>query len=122
MTLITARPYVHADFERLTQHGLSPLLARIYAARAVTDPKQLDAELAALLPLAQLKNAETLAALLADAIAAQQRLLIVADYDADGATACAVGLRALREFGAVVDFLVPNRFEYGYGLTPEIVH
>ena len=59
--------------------------------------------------------------LLADAIAAQQRLLIVADYDSDGATACAVGIRALREFGASVDYLVPNRFEYGYGLTPEIV-
>ena len=62
-----------------------------------------------------------MAAILADAIAARQRLLIVADYDSDGATACAVGIRALRAFGAVVDYLVPNRFEYGYGLTPEIV-
>lgn len=121
MTRITTRPFAANHYERLTQHGLSPLLARIYAARDVTDPKQLDAELAALLPIAQLKNAETMATLLADAIAAKQRLLIVADYDADGATACAVGLRALREFGASVDFLVPNRFEYGYGLTPEIV-
>ena len=49
-------------------------------------------------------------------------LLIVADYDSDGATACAVAMRALRKFGAIVDYLVPNRFEYGYGLTPEIVH
>jgi len=121
MTSITTRPFAPANYERLTQHGLSPLLARIYAARDVTDPKQLDAELAALLPLAQLKNAEAMAEQLADAIASQQRLLIVADYDADGATACAIGLRALREFGANVDFLVPNRFEYGYGLTPEIV-
>ena len=121
MPSITSRPYAQSDYERLTQHGLSPLLARIYAARGVTDPKQLDAELAALLPIAQLKNAEAMAVQLADAIAAKQRLLIVADYDADGATACAVGLRALREFGAIVDFLVPNRFEYGYGLTPEIV-
>ncbi|MEE8618072.1 MAG: single-stranded-DNA-specific exonuclease RecJ, partial [Nitrosomonadaceae bacterium] len=55
------------------------------------------------------------------AIAAKKRLLIVADYDSDGATACAVGIRALRKFGAIVDYLVPNRFEYGYGLTPEIV-
>ena len=51
----------------------------------------------------------------------EKRLLIVADYDSDGATACAVGIRALRKFGAIVDYLVPNRFEYGYGLTPEIV-
>jgi len=121
MPSITPRPFAQPDYERLTQHGLSPLLARIYAARGVTDPRQLDAELALLLPIAQLKNAESMAVQLADAIAARQRLLIVADYDADGATACAVGLRALRDFGAIVDFLVPNRFEYGYGLTPEIV-
>jgi single-stranded-DNA-specific exonuclease len=62
-----------------------------------------------------------MASLLADAIAAHKKLLIIADYDADGATACAVGLRALRMMGADVDYLVPNRFEYGYGLTPEIV-
>ena len=62
-----------------------------------------------------------MAEILADAIAARERLLIIADYDSDGATACAVGIRALREFGAAVDYLVPNRFEYGYGLTPEIV-
>jgi single-stranded-DNA-specific exonuclease len=63
-----------------------------------------------------------MANLLADAIAAKQKILIVADYDADGATACAVGVRGLRLLGANVDFIVPNRFEYGYGLTPEIVH
>jgi single-stranded-DNA-specific exonuclease len=62
-----------------------------------------------------------MAILLADAIAANKKLLIVADYDADGATACAVAVRGLRLFGAQVDFIVPNRFEYGYGLTPEIV-
>src|SRR5439155_10692859 len=58
---------------------------------------------------------------LADAIERREKILIVADYDADGATACAVGMRGLAAMGAVVDFLVPNRFEYGYGLTPEIV-
>jgi single-stranded-DNA-specific exonuclease len=62
-----------------------------------------------------------MANLLADAIAAGKRLLIVADYDADGATACAVGMLGLRSFSAKVEYLVPNRFEYGYGLTPEIV-
>jgi len=121
MTSVTIRAVSPSDYDRLTQRGVSPLLARIYAARGVTDPKQLDTELAGLLPIAQLKNAAAMARLLADAIAAKQRLLIVADYDADGATACAVGLRALRAFGATVDYLVPNRFEYGYGLTPEIV-
>jgi len=59
--------------------------------------------------------------LLADAIAAQKKLMVIADYDADGATACAVAVRGLRAFGAQIDFIVPNRFEYGYGLTPEIV-
>jgi single-stranded-DNA-specific exonuclease len=61
------------------------------------------------------------ASLLGDAITAGKRILIVADYDCDGATACAVGLRALRRFGAVVDYLVPNRFDTGYGLSPEVV-
>ena len=121
MTSITTRSVPPADFERLTQHGLSPLLARIYAARGITDPQQIEAEIKALLPLSTLTHCGTMACALADAIAAGKRLLIVADYDADGATACAVGLRALREFGATVEYLVPNRFEYGYGLTPEIV-
>ncbi|MGH8711308.1 MAG: single-stranded-DNA-specific exonuclease RecJ, partial [Burkholderiales bacterium] len=82
---------------------------------------QLKNELSSLVPFDRLKNAVQMAHILADAIAAKKRLLIIADYDADGATACAVGMSALREFGALVDYLVPNRFEYGYGLTPEIV-
>ena len=105
----------------LAAAGVHPLLAQIYAARGITSPLQLAAEVGGLSPLAGLRNVERMAQLLADAIAARQKLLIVADYDSDGATACAVGMRALREFGASVDFLVPNRFEYGYGLTPEIV-
>jgi single-stranded-DNA-specific exonuclease len=76
---------------------------------------------AGLLAPTLLKNIEQGARLLADAIAAKKRLLIVADYDADGATACAVGIRALRAFGAEVDYLVPDRFKLGYGLTPELV-
>ncbi len=105
----------------LMAEGVHPLLARIYAARGIASARQLAAGLGGLSPLAGLHNVGRMAALLADAIAQKQRLLIIADYDSDGATACAVGMRALREFGAVVDFLVPNRFEYGYGLTPEIV-
>src|SRR5690606_13068448 len=75
----------------------------------------------ALLPPNRLTRCNEAAATLADAIAQRQRILIVAHYDCDGATACAVGLRALRMMGAVVDFLVPNRFETGYGLSPAVV-
>ena len=96
-------------------------MARIFAARGVADAVQLDYGLARLLPFQQLKNAAAMAARLADAIARRESLLVVADYDADGATACAIAVKGLRLFGARVDFIVPNRFEYGYGLTPEIV-
>jgi single-stranded-DNA-specific exonuclease len=78
-------------------------------------------DLAHLVPPESMLNVAVMARVLGDAIAARKRLLIVADYDADGATACAVGMRALTAFGAIVEYLVPNRFEYGYGLTPEIV-
>jgi single-stranded-DNA-specific exonuclease len=105
----------------LEQQGVPALLARLYAARGIASHEELDTQFNALLPPTQLRGAETAARLLAEAIAAQQRLLIVADYDCDGATACAIGLRALRGFGARVDYLVPNRFDYGYGLTPEVV-
>ncbi|WP_269533158.1 single-stranded-DNA-specific exonuclease RecJ [Chitinimonas sp. BJYL2] len=113
---------VPADAEQaLLQAGLHPVEARVYAARGVHDAGELETELRHLLPPDGLLGLSAVAARLADAITAQERILIVADYDADGATACAVGLRGLRLLGAVVDFLVPNRFEYGYGLTPEIV-
>ncbi len=110
-----------AAAKELCAAGFHPLLAQIYASRGITSALQLAAEVGGLSPLAGLRNVERMAQLLADAIAAKQKLLIIADYDSDGATACALGMRALGAFGAVVDFLVPNRFEYGYGLTPEIV-
>ncbi|MDP2878711.1 MAG: DHHA1 domain-containing protein [Sulfuricella sp.] len=121
MPSISSRTYLQPDADNLAAMGLHPVLARVYAARGIRATGQLEHELAGLLPFRQLNNAEEMARLLADAIEAGKRLLIVADYDSDGATACAVALRALREFGATVDYLVPNRFEYGYGLTPEIV-
>ena len=121
MPNIASRPYSRADASRLAASGLHPVLARIYAARGIREMRQIEHELSGLLPLPGMKNAEEMARLLADAIAAGKRLLIIADYDSDGATACAVAMRALRGFGATVDYLVPNRFEYGYGLTPEIV-
>ena len=101
--------------------GIDPVLARIYAARGVASVADLDTTLAALPSYTELRGADVAAARLADAIAGRERIVIVADYDADGATACAVGVRGLRAMGADVDFIVPNRFEYGYGLTPEIV-
>lgn len=118
---ILTRPVPAQAEQTLLAAGLHPVEARIYAARGIADPQELEAEFKHLLPVEGLKGAAEAAVRLADAIAAQQRILIVADYDADGATACAVGLRGLSLFGARVEFLVPNRFEYGYGLTPEIV-
>ncbi len=121
MNTIVTRPVDGQAAKQLVAAGLSPFMARVYAARGITDRAQLAPELSRLIAPDRLLNTGTMAALLADAITARKKLLIVADYDADGATACAVGLRALRQFGGDVDYLVPNRFEYGYGLTPEIV-
>ena len=101
---------------------LHPVLARIYAARSVTAPEHLEHALDRLLPYHGLMGITQAAALLADAVIARRRMLILGDFDADGATSCALAVRALRLLGvAQVDYLVPNRFEYGYGLTPEIV-
>jgi len=121
MPNIVPRPYSQADTQRLAASGLHPVLARIYAARGIREMRQIEHELGSLLPYTEMKGAMEMARLLADAIAIGKRLLIIADYDSDGATACAVAMRALRDFGATMDYLVPNRFEYGYGLTPEIV-
>lgn len=115
------RVYPPQAFDTLVACGLHPVLARIYAARGIEGPAQLEVNWSRLIPFECMKNVSEMARFLAEAILARKRLLIVADYDSDGATACAVGIRGLRKFGAIVDYLVPNRFEYGYGLTPEIV-
>ncbi|MFY9127618.1 MAG: single-stranded-DNA-specific exonuclease RecJ [Limnohabitans sp.] len=105
----------------LEQAGIHPLLSRLFAARGIQSPDELDDGLAKLLPPNTLKGTEAAAVLLADAIAAQKRLCIVADYDCDGATACAVGLRGLRMLGAQhVSYIVPDRVVDGYGLTAPI--
>ena len=105
----------------LERAGVHPLLARLYAARGVTTQDELDDGLARLLPPAGLKGIHAAAVLLADAIVQQQRLCIVADYDCDGATACAVAVRGLRLLGAQqVDYLVPDRVTDGYGLSAPI--
>ncbi|OYQ42961.1 single-stranded-DNA-specific exonuclease RecJ [Rhodoferax sp. TH121] len=105
----------------LEQAGIHPLLARLYAARGVNGPEELDDALAKLLPPSALLGADRAAALLAEAIAQDKKLCVVADYDCDGATACAVAVRGLRLLGARhVDYLVPDRVVDGYGLTAPI--
>ena len=121
MPVITTRPVAAEAVGMLTQSGVHPLLARVYAARGIASHEQLAIGLERLQAPETMLNLQRMATLLADAIAEKRKLLIIADYDADGATACAVGLRALKAMGAAIDYLVPNRFEYGYGLTPEIV-
>jgi len=105
----------------LTAQGMPALLARIYAARGIGDVSMLGETLDGMLPPDSLKGIRAAVDLLSKSIAANRRILIIADYDCDGATACAVAVRGLRMMGAQVDYLVPNRLVHGYGLTPPIV-
>jgi single-stranded-DNA-specific exonuclease len=122
---IVERAWSATDRDALVAGGIHPVLARVYAGRSIRNTRDLEYDPALIHQPSLLKGVEDAARLLADAIAAKKRLLIVADYDADGATACAVGLRALRAMmgnsGAQVDYLVPDRFKLGYGLSPELV-
>ena len=105
----------------LEQAGVHPLLAQLYAARGVRNADELDDGLARLLPPSAMKGTQEAAVLLADSIAANKKICVVADYDCDGATACAVALRGLRLLGATqVSFIVPDRVVDGYGLTASI--
>lgn len=117
--LIRPRRARRQGAQTLAEAGIHPLLARLWAARGLSQPAP--ADWAHLIPPVRLSQGQQAARLLADAIATRQKLLIVADYDCDGATACAVAVRGLRLLGADVDFLVPNRFETGYGLSPAVV-
>ena len=106
----------------LLQTDLPPLLSRIYAARGVTTKTDLDYSLARLAPYHSLTHIDLAGELLFEAVVDQKSILIVGDFDADGATSCALAMLGLRLLGAGnVGYLIPNRFEYGYGLTPEIV-
>ena len=108
----------------LEQAGVAPLLARLFAGRGVRLAEELDDGLARLLPPAELLGVQAAATFLAEAIARQRRICVVADYDCDGATACAVALRGLKLLGAAPDtlhYVVPDRAVHGYGLTPAIV-
>ncbi|MEP7063464.1 MAG: single-stranded-DNA-specific exonuclease RecJ [Betaproteobacteria bacterium] len=117
--IVRRAPGAHAD--ALAGAGVGRVLARVFAARGVQSVAELDTSFDALPHPSQMMGAARAAERLCAAIAHGERIVIVADYDADGATACAIGVRGLRAMGAKVDFVVPNRFEYGYGLTPEIV-
>jgi len=113
----TSSPKVVSSLE---SEGLSPVLARLLAARGVTTRAHLSPSLAHLLHYHELKGAVEMASILADAVVCQKRLLVVADYDADGATSCAIMMRGLGAFGANVGYIIPDRIEHGYGLTPAI--
>lgn len=118
------RAYSVEAASSLSNSGLHPMLARLYAGRGVSNPDQLALELKHLISPTQLSQCLKTASILADALAAKTPMLVVADYDCDGATACAVAVRGLRLLGGLdanIHFLVPNRFTMGYGLTPEVV-
>jgi len=121
MTIEIVRREVPAAAQALAAAGMPDVLARIYAARGIATATELDHRFSALPKHDGLLGIDAAAERLSRAIHAREKIVIVADYDADGATACAVGLRGLRAMGADIDFIVPNRFEFGYGLTPEIV-
>ncbi|UDG82323.1 single-stranded-DNA-specific exonuclease RecJ [Candidatus Vallotia cooleyia] len=121
MIRIVTRVCPSNDVHALMLHGIHPVLARLYASRGVGSPADVETTMERLLPPAQLLGARAAAELLSQAIVSKWRILVVADYDCDGATACAVAVRGLRLFGADINYLVPNRFKYGHGLTPDIV-
>ncbi|AFZ83616.1 single-stranded-DNA-specific exonuclease RecJ [Candidatus Kinetoplastibacterium blastocrithidii TCC012E] len=118
---VTIRPVEKKLSNMLEKFGIHPLLAKLLASRGIKDINQVQYEWISLIPPNYLNQANKAARHLADAITKSEKILIVADYDCDGATACAVGIRALRAMGANVDFIVPNRFKNGYGLSIDIV-
>jgi single-stranded-DNA-specific exonuclease len=117
---IAERKFAPSTALTLIKGGIPPLLARVFAARGIRKAEDITGPLSDLHPYTELKGCVAMAELLADAILQDKRLLVLADYDADGATACSVAVRGLRAFGANVGFLIPKRLEHGYGLTPAI--
>jgi len=125
MQLIERQTNLKAE-RQLLDAGIPPIFARIWAGRGIDSELDLNLELKYLIPPKLLTNCINAASFLADALAAKKNILIIADYDCDGATACAVGILGLEELGknyqTKINFLVPNRFTMGYGLTPEVVN
>ncbi len=118
---VRSRKYSPGVAMRLVEEGTSPLLARILAGRGIESQAEVAGSLGSLYHHSALKGAAEGAAFLADCIQAGRELLVVADYDCDGATACSVAVRGLRAFGANVSYIVPDRMVHGYGLTPSVV-
>lgn len=121
MTTFIERTFCPAIARHLQEEGFCPAMARVLAARGIETVEDLKPDWRAMLAPQKLDGTTNAAKLLADAIEQNKKIMIVADYDCDGATACAVAIRGLRAMGAKVDYIVPDRFIYGYGLTPEIV-
>ena len=124
MVSLKQRAWSERTAWQLEQGGIPPLLARLYAARGIQTPNQISTRMEDLIPPGALKGLTEASSLLADAIIDGKRICVVADYDADGATACAVAMRGLRLLGARPErltYFVPDRFKLGYGLTPAIV-
>lgn len=115
------RPVPQPAYRRLVDAGLHPVLARVAAARGLSDPSSLTPRLADLLRPQGMRGLGDAAALVADAIAHGSPILVVGDYDCDGATASALAVTGLRRLGATADYLVPSRFLHGYGLSPAVV-
>ena len=124
MVTLSKRAWSERTAWQLEQGGLSPLMARLYAARGISQADQISTRMEDLIAPTALKGMATASQILADAIVEGRKVCIVADYDADGATACAVAVKGLRLLGIQPDkltYFVPDRFKLGYGLTPAIV-
>ena len=121
MTTFIERTFSPAIARHLQEEGFCPAMARVLAARGIETVEDLKPDWRAMLAPQKLDGTTNAAKLLADAIEQNKKIMVVADYDCDGATACAVAIRGLRAMGAKVYYIVPDRFIYGYGLTPEIV-
>ena len=121
MNQIICRQPDQVIYQNLLDNGADPFLSKLYAARPIQSHQEIEHGLALLLPYQTMKNIEPMAERLYLAISKQEKITIVADYDTDGATACALGILALRTLGGQVNYVVPNRFEHGYGLTESVV-
>lgn len=121
MTKITIRSFNDKHYHALKNAGVSPLLARLFAARGVENAHETHNSLQYLQHFGSLKNIDAAANRLSHALKNKQHIVVVGDYDADGATATALAVSALRQMGGVVDYLLPNRFTDGYGLNPALV-
>ncbi|MCB6182000.1 single-stranded-DNA-specific exonuclease RecJ [Leeia sp. TBRC 13508] len=121
MVEVVDRVVDQSKVDSLVSQGIPSAFARLLAARGVSQRSEIEYSLQGLPSFESMKGIQSAASQLTDAILNKKRLLIIADYDADGATACAVAVRGLRMLGGLVEFIVPNRFEYGYGLSPDIV-